>query len=67
MVFAIGREDLGHTEPRDAMRRIIGLFVLDALEYSEQWRAAAIARAQLEQKWSECAAFQVANGEAEEN
>ena len=47
--------------------RIIGLFVLDALEYSEQWRAAAIARAQLEQKWSECAAFQVANGEAEEN
>ena len=41
----------------DSMRRIVGLLVIDSLEYSEQWRASARARACLMKKWSGCFCF----------
>jgi hypothetical protein len=54
--FAMGWSDLDYAEgektrPSDAMRRIIGLLVVDALEYSEEWAASARARASLKRKW----------------
>ena len=49
--FAIGRSDLGYSEPSDELRQLIGLLVIDALEYSEQWRAAGMLRACLDEKW----------------
>ena len=49
--FAIGSSDLGYSEPSDELRQLIGLLVIDALEYSEQWRAAGIVRVYLEEKW----------------
>ncbi len=52
--FALGRSDLGCSDADDGLRRIMGAFALDALEYSEQWRAAAYARASLEEKWPDC-------------
>lgn len=47
----MGWSDLSYEEPDDAMRRIIGLLALDRLEYSEQWRVAALLRACLREKW----------------
>jgi hypothetical protein len=52
--FAMGWSDLGSESPSDTMRQVIGLFVLDCLEYSEQWRVAAQARASLADKWPDC-------------
>lgn len=49
--FALGLSDLGYTEPPDGMRRVVGTLALDALEYSEQWRLAALARDSLAAKW----------------
>jgi hypothetical protein len=49
--FAIGDSDLGYAEPSDELRQLIGLLVIDALEYSEQWRSAALVRGCLQQKW----------------
>ena len=55
--FAMGLSDLGCESPSDAMRQVVGLLVLDSLEYSEQWRVAAQARAFLTQKWPDCFRF----------
>jgi hypothetical protein len=52
--FALGASDLDYTQPHDKLRQIMGLLVIDALEYSEEWRAAAITRACLEEKWPGC-------------
>lgn len=52
--FAMGYSDLDYAEANDEMRRIMGLLVLDALEYSEQWRASARVRACLLRKWPGC-------------
>ena len=49
--FAIGDSDLGYAEPSDELRQLIGLLVVDTLEYSEQWRAAALVRGCLQEKW----------------
>lgn len=49
--FAMGWSDLGYEKVDDGMRHIIGLLVLDSLEYSEQWRASARVRACLVKKW----------------
>jgi hypothetical protein len=49
--FAMGWSDLGYARANDAMRRIMGLLVIDALEYSEQWRASARVRECLLRKW----------------
>jgi hypothetical protein len=49
--FAMGWTDLGYSGASDAMRHVIGLLVVDALEYSEEWRASARARARLAERW----------------
>lgn len=54
LAFAMGWSDLNCSEPRDALRQLMGVFAVDALQYTEQWRAAAQARALLEQKWPGC-------------
>ena len=58
LAFAMGWSDLGYENADDTMRRIIGVLAVDALEYDEQWRAAALARACLLMKWPACFAFQ---------
>lgn len=52
--FAMGWSDLGYESPSDAMRQVIGLLVVDGLEYSEQWRISAQARACLAGRWPDC-------------
>ena len=54
LAFALGHSDLGYAYPDDVMRKLIGVLALDALEYSEEWRSAAVARAHLTEKWPEC-------------
>ena len=49
--FALGQSDLGYSSPRDTMRKLIGYLAADELEYSEQWRAAAMLRACLAERW----------------
>lgn len=49
--FALGDTDLDCPESTEAMRRIIGFFVIDELEYNEYWREAAQARLCLADKW----------------
>ena len=51
--FAMGWSDLQLDKPTDTLRQLVGLLALDALEYSEQWRAAATFRACLAEKWPE--------------
>ena len=52
--FAMGWSDLGYESPSDAMRQVVGLLVVDGLEYSEQWRVSAQARACLAERWPDC-------------
>lgn len=52
--FAMGLSDLECEAPSDAMRQVVGLLVVDSLEYSEQWRVAAQARACLTERWPNC-------------
>ena len=49
--FAMGLTELGYKEPCDDLRRIMGAFVLDALQYNEHWRLAQSARTSLAEKW----------------
>jgi hypothetical protein len=55
--FAMAWSDLGYESPTDPMRQVIGLLVVDCLEYSEQWRVSAQARACLEERWPGCFCF----------
>lgn len=55
--FAMGWSNLGYKTPNDTLRQLIGVFAIDALEYTEQWRAAALLRACLRAKWPESAAY----------
>ena len=55
--FAMGRSDLCYAEASDEMRQVMGLLVLDNLEYSEQWRVSAQVRACLAARWPGCVAF----------
>jgi hypothetical protein len=55
--FAMGWSDLGYESPSDPMRQVVGLLVVDCLEYSEQWRLSAQARACLNEKWPDCFCF----------
>jgi hypothetical protein len=41
----------------DEMRQVIGLLIIDKLEYAEHWRVAAEVRACLAARWPECLAF----------
>lgn len=54
--FAMGWSDLGYSDPNDAMRKIVGLLAIDALEYSEQWRAASLLRSCLRHRWQDFSA-----------
>jgi len=56
--FSMGEYDLGQGQPRDAMRQLVGIMVIDALQYAEQWRVAAQARIALAERWPDCPAFQ---------
>jgi hypothetical protein len=49
--FAIGESNLNYAEPTDEMRQVMGLMVIDNLEYSEHWRVAAEVRARLAERW----------------
>jgi hypothetical protein len=49
--FALGSSELECSDASDAMRRIVGFFVIDELEYTERWREAGMARACLAEKW----------------
>jgi hypothetical protein len=47
----MGWSDLGYASVNDTMRLVMGVLVVDSLEYSEQWRDSATVRACLTQKW----------------
>ena len=49
--FAMGWSDLEYADANDRLRQVMGLLVLDSLEYSEQWRASAQVRQSLEDRW----------------
>lgn len=53
VAFALGWSDLGYAEPSDVFRQLIGHLAIDALQYTEQWRAAAMVRKSLCEKWPE--------------
>jgi hypothetical protein len=55
--FAMGGSDLNYAEPMDEMRQVMGLLVIDQLEYAEQWRTSAEVRACLAARWPACLAF----------
>jgi hypothetical protein len=52
--FAMGESNLSYAEVTDEMRQVIGLLVIDNLEYAEEWRAAAEVRMCLAIRWPEC-------------
>jgi hypothetical protein len=49
--FAVGNSNLIYADPSDELRQLVGLLALDALEYTEQWRAAGLLRAIVDDKW----------------
>src|SRR4051812_33845600 len=55
--FAMGEFDLADNPTCDAMRQLVGVLVVDALQYGEHWRVAAEARAFLARRWPECPGF----------
>jgi hypothetical protein len=57
LAFAMGWSDLGYPTASDTMRKVIGLLVVDSLEYDEQWRESVRARECLERKWPNLFAF----------
>jgi len=55
--FSMGGVPLHSTEASDVTRQLIGVLIIDALQYGEHWRVAAQARASLAERWPECAGF----------
>jgi hypothetical protein len=55
--FSMGEFQLGPSRTSDAMRQLVGVLVIDALQYDEHWRVAAEARAFLAERWPDCAGF----------
>jgi hypothetical protein len=49
--FALGYSDLDYIEPEDALRHVVGLLAVDTLQYTEQWRPAAMLRMCLAHRW----------------
>jgi len=49
--FAMGWSELGYAAANDPIRQVIGLLMVDSLEYSGQWGASARARQCLGEKW----------------
>jgi hypothetical protein len=52
--FAMGESDLTYADATDEMRQVIGLLVIDNLEYAEEWRVAAEVRFCLAHRWPSC-------------
>jgi hypothetical protein len=52
-LFAMGWSDLDYGAASEPMRQVMGLLVVDSLEYAEEWRASTRARACLQEKWPE--------------
>ena len=55
--FSMGEFHLASTETSDAMRQLVGILIVDALQYGEHWRVAAEARASLAERWPDCPGF----------
>jgi hypothetical protein len=55
--FAMGVSDLTYEKPSDEMRQVMGLLVVDNLEYGEHWRVSTEVRACLVARWPECFRF----------
>ena len=55
--FAMDESDLCYLDATATMRQVVGVFVLDALQYAEHWRMAAEARVLLADRWPDCASF----------
>ena len=61
--FSMGEFDIGPTQTSDAICQLVGLLIIDALQYGEHWRLAAEARASLAERWPECPGFRTGNFE----
>ena len=55
--FSMGEFHFGASEPSDAMRQLVGVLIVDALQYGEHWRVAAEVRASLAERWPDCPGF----------
>jgi hypothetical protein len=55
--FSMGEFRFASTETSDAMRQLVGILIVDALQYGEHWRVAAEARASLAERWPDCPGF----------
>ena len=55
--FSMGEFHLGANDSSDAMRQLVGVVVVDTLQYGEHWRIAAEARASLAERWPDCPGF----------
>ena len=55
--FSMGEFELGPNETSDTMRQLVGVLIIDALEYAERWRLAAQARIFLAARWPDCPGF----------
>jgi hypothetical protein len=51
--FAMGWSNLHYGAASEPMRQVMGLLVVDSLEYAEEWRTSARARACLQERWPE--------------
>ena len=55
--FSMGEFEIGASETSDSMRQLVGVLVVDTLQYGEHWRIAAEARAYLADRWPDCPGF----------
>jgi hypothetical protein len=55
--FSMGEYDLESRETSDAMRQLVGILIIDALQHGEHWRVAAEARSWLAERWPDCPGF----------
>jgi len=60
--FSMGEFPRAGSETSDAMRQLVGVLIVDALQYGEHWRIAAEARASLAERWPDCPAFSTCTG-----
>jgi hypothetical protein len=59
--FAMGETDLRSKEVTSLMRQVVGVLLIDALQYGEQWRIAGETRALLANRWPRCPSFRGGN------
>jgi hypothetical protein len=56
--FAMAESDFGYRQAPTMMRQLVGVLVIDALQYAEHWRIAAEASALLAHRWPGCPSFE---------